>query len=82
MLALFNASDRTVDFVLPAAARADAWRVLFDTSRPEPGSETRVLDCRATLVIESRTVTLLEAYDKASAPVLPPDRSAGGPDAR
>ena len=84
VLALFNASDRAVDFVLPAAARLDAWRVLFDTSRPAPGSETRVLPCRATLVIEPRSVTLLEAYDNASSPgtVATQDHSAGGSDAR
>jgi glycogen operon protein len=82
VLALFNASDLAVDFVLPDAARSGAWRVLFDTSRPTPGGETRVLPCRATLVIESRSVTLLEAYDPAPPPVMAHDHSAGGPDAQ
>ena len=84
VLTLFNANDRAVDFVLPDAARLGAWRILFDTSRPEPESEMRVLPCRATLVIEPRSVTLLEAYDNASSAgtVATQDHSVGGSDAR
>jgi hypothetical protein len=87
VLALFNASDRRVEFVLPGAARDPAWRVLFDTAGPAVPAvpvEARILPCRTLLVIEPRSVILLEAHADAGQSVAQEraDRMAGASDAR
>jgi glycogen operon protein len=63
VLALFNAHDGPVDFVLPAAARDPAWRVLLDSARPravalDPG----IVACGSQLTVAARSVLLLEAH--------------------
>jgi pullulanase/glycogen debranching enzyme len=82
VLALFNASDRPVEFVLPAAARDPAWRELFDTAGAAQAA-ARILPCRTTLAIESRSVILLEAHEGIAPAVAQDgaDRVAGAPDA-
>jgi glycogen operon protein len=63
VLALFNAHDAPVEFVLPAAARDPAWRVLLDSAKPRAAElETRAVACGQPLSVGARSVVLLEAH--------------------
>jgi glycogen operon protein len=63
VLALFNANDRPVEFVVPAAARELAWHVLLDSAHPGPPAlETRIVPCGSTINVDARSVLLLEAH--------------------
>jgi glycogen operon protein len=63
VLAIFNASEQAVDFMLPAAARHSEWSVLFDTMNPSAESAKAVLPCRTRRTIGPRSVVLLEAHE-------------------
>ena len=61
LLAVFNAGPGAVTLTLPQAAHGDAWRVILDTERPVAEVHPRILRCKETVPVASRSTLLLES---------------------
>jgi isoamylase len=61
LLAIFNADDAPIEFVLPPAPAGASWSVLFDTALRHPGPGVRMLRNLASLPVEPRSTVLLES---------------------
>jgi isoamylase len=62
-LVLFNASPESIDFVLPPATFAPAWRVVVDTALPRPGEDLERCDAGTTRQVPDRGVVVLVAEE-------------------
>ena len=64
LLAIFNADESGVDFVLPPPPEGASWCVLFDTALRHPGPGTKMLRNQSSLPIEPRSTVLLESQSE------------------
>ena len=61
LLAIFNADESTIEFVLPPPPPGASWCVLFDTALRHPGPGARMLRNLVSLPVEPRSTVLLES---------------------
>jgi isoamylase len=64
-LVLFNASDESIDFVLPPDTFAPGWRVVVDSALPRPVADAERCEAGQTRHVPDRGVVVLMAEEEA-----------------
>jgi glycogen operon protein len=61
LLIVFNADEAAIEMTLPRPLEGTTWGRVFDTAREQTTGDAGVLRCSGTLLIEQRSVVLLES---------------------